>query len=63
MVHFYNIIYTAVKKENTVVLDEKWRSIELIKIDVPLNARTMSFVISPGLNDEIKVDAFTMVSN
>jgi len=53
----------VVKKENTVVLDDKWKSIELMKIDVPQNAKTMSFVISPGLNDEIKIDAFTMTSN
>jgi hypothetical protein len=38
-------------------------SVEIMKVDVPQNARTMTLVISPGLNDEIKIDAFTMTSN
>ncbi|HQJ36474.1 MAG TPA: stalk domain-containing protein [Bacillota bacterium] len=53
----------VVKKENSVALDDRWKSIELMKVDVPQNAKTMTLVISPGLNDEIKIDAFTMTSN
>ncbi|HRS21648.1 MAG TPA: hypothetical protein P5510_07765, partial [Clostridia bacterium] len=53
----------VVKKENSVALDDRWMSVEIMKVDVPQNARTMTLVISPGLNDEIKIDAFTMTSN
>lgn len=50
----------VVKKENTVALDDKWKSIDLMKVDVPQNARTMTLIISSERNDEIKIDAFTM---
>jgi len=50
----------VVKKESTVALDDKWKSIDLMKVDVPQNARTMTLIISSERNDEIKIDAFTM---
>jgi len=53
----------VIKKENSVTLDDRWKSIDLMKIDVPQNAKKMTLCIAAGRNEEIRIDAFTMTSN
>lgn len=53
----------VVKRETTVALDGKWKSIELMKVEVPENTESLNLVISTEKNAEIKFDAFTMTSN
>jgi hypothetical protein len=55
--------YEIINKENTVVLDGKWKSIELIKIDIPQDAQELTLSIGIGKNDEIRIDAFKMILN
>jgi hypothetical protein len=51
------------KKENSTVLEDIWKGIELFKLDIPANAQKLTLEIAPGLNEEIMIDAFTMTSN
>ena len=53
----------VVKKENIVDLNDKWKSIELLKLDIPTDAQELTLEIGSGLNDNIRIDAFTMTSN
>ncbi len=58
-----NVNNVNVKKENNIVLDNKWKSIELLKIDIPSNAQGLTLDIATGQNEEIRIDAFTMTTN
>ncbi|HYF74984.1 MAG TPA: hypothetical protein VD757_00235, partial [Candidatus Nitrosocosmicus sp.] len=53
----------SIKKENTVVLDSKWKSVDMLKIDIPADAQELILDIAAGPNEEIRIDAFTMTSN
>ncbi len=50
----------VVKEEKSAALDDKWKSVEIVKVNIPQNARKLTLVIAPGHNDEIKIDALTM---
>ncbi|MEA4848237.1 MAG: stalk domain-containing protein, partial [Clostridiaceae bacterium] len=53
-----------IKKENSVTLDEdKWKSIELLKLDIPAKVQELTLDIATEHNGEIMIDAFTMTSN
>jgi hypothetical protein len=53
-----------IKKENSVTLDEdKWKGIELLKLDIPANVQELTLDIATEHNGEIMIDAFTMTSN
>jgi hypothetical protein len=55
--------FASIDKENIVDLDNKWKNIELLKIDIPEDALGLTLDIAAGQNEEIRIDAFTMTLN
>lgn len=48
------------KEESSFALDDVWKNIELMKIDIPADAQEFTLDIASGRNEEILVDAFTI---
>lgn len=55
--------YELVTKDNEINLDSKWKSIELVKIDIPQDAAEFVLNIATGKNEEIRIDSFTITAN
>ncbi|WP_372995806.1 hypothetical protein [Lutispora sp.] len=55
--------YQLETKENTIILSNIWKSTELIKIDIPQDATEFKMSIGTGKNQEIRIDAFTIITN
>jgi len=55
--------FSSITKENSVALENKWKSIELLKLDIPEDAQELTLDIAAEHNGEIMIDAFTMTSN
>ncbi len=51
------------KQENSIVLGDKWKNIELLKLELPEDTKELILTIAAGQNEEIRIDAFTMTMN
>ena len=55
--------FASITKENSVALENKWKSIELLKLDIPADAQKLTLDLAAGQNEEIRIDAFTVTLN
>lgn len=54
--------YELVNKDNTISLDNIWKGYELLKLNIPADATEFTLSIATGKNQQIRIDAFTLIA-